>query len=227
MARAAQKAAKPYVGFVAGDIEAQADRIIRSKGIEKAIYRILARHLVKKEVKWCRNASLIYAYSEDLANRHRNCRGEVRLFRTPHLSQRDFHQREDTCKTDVIRLLRVCWLLPSKGLEVLIDSVRLGRSAGIDFRLRIVGKEREAGYRDSLLKLAKEKGIERFVEIVDWVPFDKIGAEYSSSDIQVVSSFAEGTPRCIVEGFARGLPVVTADRVWGLTDLKLNIEVIR
>ncbi len=41
------------------------------------------------------------------------------------------------------------------------------------------------------------------------MPFDRIWEVYVRSDIQVISSIAEGTPRCIAEGAARGLPLIS------------------
>lgn len=199
---------KPYIVFVTGDIEAQSDRVLHSKGFKRFVYERLVKIWVRKEVRWCQNASIVYVYSNDLKERHRNARGELIPFRTPHLTKQDIWKRQDTCQNSKTRILRVAWLLPSKGYEVLFRSIEMLKQGGEPVELQVVGQERVKGYEAYLKNLAKTLKIDDCVSFAGWIPYDRIGETYVNADIQVISSLAEGTPRCIVEGFAKGLPLV-------------------
>lgn len=199
---------RPVVTGLLLNMETQADRVIRSRGIRRLLYRTLVGGLIRQE-KFCVNRSdLVYVYSRELADRHRDTKTPIRFMQDPHLRSDHFYYREDTCLSDEIRLLRLCWLIPSKGVEVLIDSVARLRTEGFPVRLEIVGKERDPGYQKTLEECAARLGILPYVDFSGWLPFDRTAEAYKRSDIQVLSSLGEGTPRCVVEGFARGLPLV-------------------
>ena len=216
--RAAARFSKPFVVLLVGDIAAQSDRILGSTGLKRALYRMVLQSLVHLEKRWCRRAALIYVYSSELATRHLDIQSKVKLMRTPHLSAEDFVYRQDTCKGEEIRLLRVCWMVPSKGLECLLRTVALLVGRGLPIRLDLVGKERVSGYRTSLERLARSLGIGDCVKFCSWIPFDRLQEKYLQSDVQVISSLAEGTPRVILEGAARGLPLVSTN-VGGIPDV--------
>ncbi len=216
--RAAARCSKPFVILLVGDIAAQSDRILGSAGLKRALYRMVLRWWVYLEKHWCRRAALIYVYSAELASRHLESRSKVRRMRTPHLSVEDFVYREDSCQGEEIRLLRVCWMVPSKGLECLLQTAALLAGRGLPIRLDLIGKERVPGYRASLERLARSLGIGNCVEFSGWIPFDRLQEKYLQSDIQVISSLAEGTPRVILEGAARGLPLVSTN-VGGIPDV--------
>jgi glycosyltransferase involved in cell wall biosynthesis len=211
----ARAAGTPLVLMVAGDTWAQSDRILASRGIVRTVYRAVTKALVRQEVDAGREAAIVFAYSSELAERHRGA--NVRRMRTPHLTARDFSMRADTCASPAIRLVRVCWLIPSKGLECLLEAVADLRKRGVNVSIDLVGKERTAGYQHQLEQKAERLGIGEHVHFLGWVPFDRMMAVYDAADVQVISSLAEGTPRCIVEGMARGLPLVCT-RVGGCGD---------
>lgn len=215
--RSAARCSKPFVILLVGDIAAQSDRILGSAGLKRVLYRMALRWWVYLEKRWCRRASLIYVYSSELATRHLDSQSKVKRMRTPHLSAEDFVYRQETCQDEEIRLLRVCWMVPSKGLECLLRTVALLVGRGLPIRLDLVGKERVPGYQASLERLARSLGIGNCVEFCGWIPFDRLQEKYSQSDIQVISSLAEGTPRVILEGAARGLPLVSTN-VGGIPD---------
>lgn len=207
--RAARRAETPLVLLVAGDTYAQSDRIESSRGLRRVLYRQFTKMLVRQERRCARQADLVYVYSEELAARHRQTARTVRRLRTPHLSVADIVEREDTCASEETRLLRVCWLLPTKGLEHLLEAVALLKDRGRRVTLDVIGKERVPGYGESLRARARDLGVADMVSFVGWVPFDQMRDVYLARDIQVISSLAEGTPRCILEGAARGLPLVS------------------
>ena len=221
VAGAARRAAKPLVLIVGGDIASASCRIVGSRGLTRLAYRALAGYFVSREKAAARRAAAVYVYSEDLARRHRAVNRCVRLMRTPVLSDGEIHHRPDTCQDGEIRLLRVCWLYYIKGLECLLHSFARLLAAGVDARLEIAGKERIPGYQRDLEDLAGRLGIGGRVHFSGWTPFDKMRDVYLRSDIQVVSSSSEGAPRCVVEGAARGLPLV-ATTAGGCSDFLVD-----
>lgn len=212
---AAKRAGLPVALVVAGDTELQSDRILASRGLKRWIYRRIVAVFVRREIVAGRSAAVVFAYSSELAHRHRFA--NVRPMRTPQLRLEDFVERQDTCQEDSVELLRVSWLIPSKGLEPLLDAVAELRRRGRNVRLRCVGKERTPGYQASLMNRAARLQIDRHVTFSGWIPYDQMSSVFSGADIQVISSLAEGTPRCILDGLARGLPLVCT-RVGGCGD---------
>ena len=221
VARAANVTGTPLVVFLAADIEKQSDRVEGRRGLKRAAYRLLVKLLVRQEQRWCGDAALVYAYSEELGDRHGAGPATVRLVRTPHLKLKDFAQREDSYSGGQVRVLRLCWLLPSKGLETLLEAVALLSERSMDIRLEIVGKERVPGYQAQLESLAGELAVDDRVTFPGWRPYDQIKGVCLRNNVQVISSLAEGTPRVIVEGAATGLPLVCTE-VGGCVDVLEN-----
>jgi len=226
VAKATKLHKKPLVVFLAGDMVAQSDRIIRSKGLIRLFYKALTKVFLFQEIRACRLATRIYAYSQELLRRHRKNKDVIKLIRTPHLSQKDFVLRKDTCQKDEIRLLRVCHFLPSKGIEYLIHAVRLLVDKGFNVRLELIGKVRTPGHEATLIALAKRLHVSDRIQFSGWVPFDQMKDVYWHTDIQVISSLAEGTPRVILEGGAKGVPLVCTN-VGGCKDnLKHDVDAL-
>lgn len=207
----------PLVFMILLNLATQSDRIIQSRGLKKLIYKMLLKLFIYQERKAVKNSKITYVYSQELAERHHKSGVPIKMIQDSHLRLGDITPRLDTCQGPEIRLLRICWLIPSKGVEYLLEAVTLLLKRGLPVRLDIVGQEREAGYQASLEKYAQDLGIQDKVHFSGWLPFDRVGEAYLRNDIQILSSLGEGTPRCIVEGFARGLPLVCSN-VGGCAD---------
>ncbi len=208
VAACALRRQKPLVLMITFDI-AKNNRVLQTKGILRFFFKLVTDWQVRKEIRYAQKAARVFAYSRELIQRHQKTAGDrVKLMQDPHISEKNFIDREDTCGGAEIRLLRVCWLIPIKGLEDLLRAVALTVRKGHNVRLELVGQERSPGYQESLEKLAAALGIRERVHFAGWVPYTGIWDVYARHDIQVVSSLAEGTPRCIVEGAACGLPLV-------------------
>lgn len=208
MIKAAQRAGKPVVSSFLLNIATQCDRLIQSRGLKRLMYRTLLRGFIAQERWTAKKSTLVYVYSKELEKRYRNFNTNIRMMQDPHLRMEDFYHREDTCLLNEIRILRLCWLIPSKGVEYLLESIARLRTEGFSVLLEIVGKERNLGYQKTLEQLAEKLTISPFVNFSGWLSFDQTAEAYKRSDIQVLSSLGEGTPRCVVEGFAQGLPLV-------------------
>ena len=96
---------------------------------------------------------------------------------------------------------------------VLKAFARMLRLKAIDARLVVIGDGELLG---SLQSLARELGIDNRVSFCGWVlDREKI---FSDLDVTCLSSFNEGTPVCLIESLAAGVPVV-ATRVGGVPDV--------
>ena len=211
VARCTELAGKPLVMFSLLDIETQPTPLVQARGLKRLVSRVVVNYLVRQERWIAGRCALIYAYSKDLMRRYEDLGVETRPMQDPHLRATDLRVREDTCAGPVVRILRICWLMPSKGLESLLDAMAVLVGRGVPVRLEIVGQERDVGYRQALVDYSARLGLSDVVTFSDWVPFDRVLDVYWRNDIQIISSVGEGTPRCIVEGFASGLPLVSTD----------------
>jgi len=96
---------------------------------------------------------------------------------------------------------------PRKGIEVLVQALRLLVERGFDVRLRAVGSFEEPGYQQALVQLAKHLGV---LDRIEWTGFTAdVGAELRRLDLFVLPSlYGEGLPMALIEAMAIGLPVV-------------------
>lgn len=105
---------------------------------------------------------------------------------------------------------------PYKGVDVLVNAVRICLESGVDLRLSIIGNGRCS---DSLKTLARSCGVSGRVRWLGAVPpGDAVRARLDEADLFVLASRTEGLPRAMVEAMARALPCVGTS-VGGIPDL--------
>lgn len=102
-----------------------------------------------------------------------------------------------------------------KAPDVLIDSVHSLQQGGIDVRLRIIGDGR---HRPELETYVRRLGMAHTVDFCGHIAPEQVLAELDGSDLFVLPSRTEGTPRALIEAMARGLPAV-ATQVGGVPEL--------
>jgi len=78
-----------------------------------------------------------------------------------------------------------------------------------EVRLKLLGK---GEFTDFLKKMAKELGVEKYVEFVAWVDKSEMHEIYSQSDLFLFPSH-EGAGMVVPEAMSYGLPVLTFDNV--------------
>jgi glycosyltransferase involved in cell wall biosynthesis len=105
---------------------------------------------------------------------------------------------------------------PRKGLEVLLDSLALLRSQGVNVRLRATGEFATSDYEQRIRKQVQQLGIG---DLVRWIGFTQdVPAELAQMDLFVLPSlFGEGLPMVILEAMAAGVPIV-ATRIAGVPE---------
>lgn len=117
-----------------------------------------------------------------------------------------------------IRLLYVGRIASEKGLRDLLEAVAKLRDEGLDFRLTIVGWSGH-GELARLQSQAEALDIAGHLVFAGHVPHgEPLYQYYRSSDVFVLPSWIEGTPRVLVEAMTFGLPIVATD-VGGIPDV--------
>ncbi|MGP0591602.1 glycosyltransferase family 4 protein [Nitrospira sp. T9] len=100
-------------------------------------------------------------------------------------------------------------LAPSKGVDILLRSLKILMNQGFAFRLSLVGDGPE---RINLLKLTQELGITGHVHFMGAVPYNEVMCWYEKSHILVLPSFhSEGWPKVLAEAMCHGVVCVGTD----------------
>lgn len=111
---------------------------------------------------------------------------------------------------------------PRKGIEVLLEAIKLLRKTGSDVRLRAIGPFETPAYEAEVRALVVRLGIG---DAIEWTGFvTNIPAELAKIDVLVLPSlFGEGLPMVVLEAMAAGVPVIASD-VEGVPEAIVNRE---
>lgn len=103
---------------------------------------------------------------------------------------------------------------PYKGIDFLIEAVRLVRQGGVNAELVIVGDGR---LRHDLEELANHR-LGTGYQFLGQLPRGEVDREYMLADLFVLASLTEGFPRVLVEAMSKGLPCIGTN-VGGIPEL--------
>ena len=110
-------------------------------------------------------------------------------------------------------ILSVCAILPRKGLEYLIRSIKIIEKERSNMLLIIVGPGNfslEAyAYKQYLKKINKNLKLDKVVNLVGRKFWDELTLYYNAADLFVLPTLHEGHSNAILEAMASGLPIVT------------------
>jgi glycosyltransferase involved in cell wall biosynthesis len=103
----------------------------------------------------------------------------------------------------------------SKGIDFLLEAVRLLDERGLRFTLEIAGDgPRRAEYEEH----ARRAGVEERVRFLGLLPKPELAERMRAADLFVLASRFENNPCVVMEALASGLPVV-ATRVGGVPEM--------
>jgi len=103
-------------------------------------------------------------------------------------------------------VLTVCRLDKNKGVDILMNSIKLLNSNDVD--LLVVGEGEE---RKSLEKLSASLGMQKNVAFLGFRERGELLELYNLADLFALASYSEGLPRVLIEAMACGcVPVVTS-----------------
>lgn len=215
---------KPLVLIAAGDVS-KGNPCLVGPRIKQLAMRMAAKGIRRGETHLARQAEMVICHGDALMNLFRPYCLQTVNYRPSLIGKEWLYRREDTCQGNQIRLLRVARLLPLKGLEDLFEAVYILRTHyRKNVTLDVCGAEDDKAYREALVAKINELGLSSFITLHGNIPFgEALRKFYMQADIQVISSLAEGIPRCIIEGAGCCLPLVTTD-VGGISSVVRNEE---
>jgi glycosyltransferase involved in cell wall biosynthesis len=127
----------------------------------------------------------------------------------------DFSKRDDTCCGNEIKILSVCYIRPEKGIEYLIEAfakLKSSRAHATPIKLVLVGeRERYSDYQTKLDRLIATHCLEDHVVWLGHVNRTEVSRIMCESDIFVLPSLSEGTPRVLLEARAKSLPIIATN----------------
>lgn len=154
-------------------------------------------------------ADLIYAASNDIKNKiiyNFNISPEIIKINTHGVDIRLFHpeqKRIDNNEKIVVFSNRNFY--PVYSIETLLESIPLILTKKSNIFFKIMGKGPE---EKALKKYVKEKGIDKYVDFIDWIDSKFMPKYLNSCDIYISTSLSDGTPVSMLEAMACGLPCI-------------------
>ncbi|MDA9868421.1 glycosyltransferase [Gammaproteobacteria bacterium] len=201
---------KPLVVFISGNIREQSDSYFNSRGLFRLLLAVVLKLRVKLHSVFLKRCKHIFCVSSDVMQLYDLKGGDnVKIIRTPIISITDididgarYFNKESP---EIFKIIRVCWIQESKGLEDLLVAVqRVSQHHSIS--LDIFGTARDKVYGDKIKCLISELNIDKFVNLRGWISNNDLQNIYQDFDLHVMSSKAEGMPRVCLESAAKGLP---------------------
>ncbi len=159
-------------------------------------------------------ADAVMAVSTDVASRA-GALGLECVVVEPGVDTQLFHPRDrEECKRaqnlDGTTILSVARLIPSKGLEFLIQAMARVRYEFADAKLVVVG---EGPSQNSLDKMARSLSVAGIVRFVGRVPHEILPEYYGAARVFVLPSFYESFSMTALEAMASGCPAIVTPSV--------------
>lgn len=159
---------------------------------------------------WCERrfsrGQMVFAQGQVSYDKHARAAERHLVLSSAH-RETDIGDVRPKCTGKRIRLMAVGRLHHVKNHEVLIRALAEVRKTDPRCELRIFG---EGNKRAELEALVQELSLEGVVTLPGGLEHDLLWPEYDQSDIFVLPSRSEGTPKVVLEAMARGCPVIAS-----------------
>jgi len=119
--------------------------------------------------------------------------------------------------SDILQLVYVGRMSPIKGIDVLLEAVKLLRERNISFHLSLIGSAttpKESLYLEELREIVKNKNIESFVTFVGQIPNNELPQHLCRSDIFINPSSTGSLDKTGVEAMSSELVVLTCNEAY-------------
>jgi glycosyltransferase involved in cell wall biosynthesis len=126
-----------------------------------------------------------------------------------------FHPAETSDRTDLLNLLTVGRLSPTKRVEALIGAVQILHNNGRKVRFTIVGG---GTITEELRQTVLERNLSDVIKVAGRISSEKMPKLYRQNDIFISASMQEGMSNAMLEAMASGLPIITT-RCEGVEEL--------
>jgi len=211
----------PYSFLVVGDY------LKSLKGVKDINY-------IKKAILWSfyksnkllqdyyANDALIFTNNSISYREYKNRYDNVHEIKTTTLCKEDLYKRNDTCCNSPVKLAYAGRIEPTKGIDDILDAVRLLHMDGINVELHLAGWDSSENekYLRKLLDKSEENGLS---DIFFYHGKKRAGEElfsfYRECDIFIVATKGnEGFPRTIWEAMSQSVPVIST-KVGAIPDM--------
>lgn len=196
---------RPIVLFVRQNLEALIQ--VRYSGIQRAI-GILFTRMVYRYASFFHPKAILVTVGEEMYQRL-SPDFKASTFISDSIVPEEFAVSPREGKNfDSVKLLFVGRLEPEKGLNILIQAVKL-IAPKKNVSLSIIG---EGISREAVTEQVKLLGLSNLVRFEGYVPFGTtLFDAYKNHDLLMISSYSEGLPKIINEARAFALPVVSTE----------------
>ena len=214
------RAGIPTVAYIRGNAMASIANIDRYQTGFLRMWRWAMEHWYPWSESRMARYSPVVVDNDPLAAELRGQGADVRmivasLVRPHHLASRP---PEASVQPQPLRICALGRMVRLKGLHVMLEALSRLSVAGIEFQVELIGQGDESYMRELKARAAQPDldGKVRFLGPVPWG--NGLFEHLDRSEVFVLPSFTEGTPKTVTEAMARGL-VVVASRVGGLARL--------
>jgi colanic acid/amylovoran biosynthesis glycosyltransferase len=124
-----------------------------------------------------------------------------------HLDKFEFIPREKKDKTSKLYFISVGRQSWMKGYHYALDALAEIKRAGFDFEYLIIG----GGSSEELLFQITDLGLQDYIKLLDWTPFEEVKKAIQISDVLLLPSVSEGIANTAIEAMALGTVVIASD----------------
>lgn len=112
-------------------------------------------------------------------------------------------------ESDILDILVVARVAPQKNVLCFLDAIKLLVERSVSFKVSWFGHTQSKAYYQQCLSKVQDLNLREYISF--YPPIERIEEEYRKVDLFCLPSLYEGTPNCVCEAMASGLPIVCSD----------------